>query len=121
MDKVSIVPVTHAHEFLPLKSDTLLILLALASQPMHGYAIIRDVAERSEGQVELQTGALYRSLRRLLEDGLIQECGRPASEPANDERRRYYRPTMLGRAVIAAELDRMTRLVRAAGRNPGLA
>lgn len=101
-------------DFLPLKSDVLLILLALAAQPRHGYGIIRDVEARSGGQVVLQTGALYRTLRRLLQTRLIEECPRPGDADSDDERRRYYRPTPLGRQVMDAEVARMSRLVRAA-------
>src|ERR1041385_8230270 len=60
--------------FLPLAEDAVLILLALASRPLHGYGIIRDIEERSSGESVLQTGALYRMLRRLLRDALIEEC-----------------------------------------------
>jgi DNA-binding PadR family transcriptional regulator len=112
-------------DFLPLKSDATLVLMALDAHPLHGYAIIRDVADRSSGEVQLQTGALYRTLRRLLADGLILECDRPPGEASADERRRYYRTTPLGRAVLRADLTRMTKLVRAAhssrGRKPRLA
>ena len=101
-------------DFLPLKSDVLLILMALAEGPQHGYGLIRDVEMRSEGQTVLQTGALYRTLRRLLEDGTIDECPRPAGEASDDERRRYYTVTPFGRAVLEAEIARMSRLVRAA-------
>jgi DNA-binding PadR family transcriptional regulator len=99
--------------FLPLKTDEAFVLIALEARPLHGYAIIGEVAERSSGDVELQTGALYRLLRRLLADGLIIECDRPAGEPSEDERRRYYRATALGRAVLEADLARMAKLVRA--------
>src|SRR4029450_10822921 len=95
---------------LPLKSDVLLILMALAEGPQHGYGLIRDVEMRSEGQTVLQTGALYRTLRRLLEDGTIDECPRPAGEASDDERRRYYTVTPFGRAVLEAEIARMSRL-----------
>jgi DNA-binding PadR family transcriptional regulator len=101
-------------DYVPLKRDALFVLLALAGQPLHGYGIIRDVDARSEGEIVLQTGALYRTLRRLLSDHLIEECDRPAGAESDDERRRYYQPTPLGRAVLAAEVDRMARLVRAA-------
>ena len=101
-------------DFLPLASDALLILLALASKPLHGYGIIGDVNERSEGQVVLQTGALYRTLRRLLADHFIEECARPADAESDDERRRYYALTAFGRDVMDAEVARMARLVRAA-------
>lgn len=101
-------------DLLPLKSDVLLVMLALATRPLHGYGIIRDVEERTGGGVLLQTGALYRTLRRLLNDALIEECARPTGEHGSDGRRRYYRPTSLGRAVMNAEVERMSRLVRAA-------
>jgi len=112
--------------FLPLKSDVVLILLALATRPQHGYGIIRDVDERSEGTVLLQTGALYRTLRRLLVDELIEECTPPADAERDDERRRYYRLTSLGQQVLAADVERMSLLVRAArlttsGKRPRLA
>jgi DNA-binding PadR family transcriptional regulator len=108
--------------FLPLKTDVTFILLALAGPPRHGYAILQDVADRSGDEVRLQTGALYRTLRQLLRDGLIEECDRPAGEASTDERRRYYRATRLGRAVLDADVTRMSRVVRAArGRRPRLA
>ena len=101
-------------DHLPLKPDALYILLALSVQPLHGYGIMQDVEERSEGGVRLQTGALYRTLRLLLNDRFIEECDRPADAVSDDERRRYYRPTHFGRAVLDAEVARMSRLVRAA-------
>ena len=101
-------------DFLPLASDALFILLALAGGPQHGYGIIRDVEARSDGQVVLQTGALYRMLRRLLNDGLIEESDRPAGAESEDERRRYYTVTSFGRTVLDAEVARMSRIVRAA-------
>ena len=101
-------------DYVPLKRDAMFILLALAAEPLHGYGIIRDVETRSEGEIVLQTGALYRMLRRLLNDELIEECDRPAGTGSDDERRRYYQPTAFGRAVLASEVDRMARLVRAA-------
>jgi DNA-binding PadR family transcriptional regulator len=105
--------------------DAVLVLLALASRPQHGYGIIRDVETRSGGETVLQTGALYRTLRRLLRDLLIEECGAPAGEAVDDERRRYYRLTRRGRLALDAEIERMARLVRAArlthaGRRPRL-
>jgi DNA-binding PadR family transcriptional regulator len=115
-----------ASSFLPLKTDVLLILLAVDVRAAHGYAIIRDVEHRTRGEVLLQTGALYRTLKQLLRNGLIRECDPPRDEPAGDERRRYYRTTQLGRAVVEAEIERMASLVRAArstiaSRKPGFA
>lgn len=101
-------------DYLPLASDALFILLALAAEPRHGYGIIRDVETRSDGQVVLQTGALYRMLRRLLHDRFIEECARPADAESDDERRRYYSLTPFGRTVLDAEVARMSKLVRAA-------
>lgn len=133
MDKLSVVciccamnPSPGTEHFLPLKADVLLVLLSLASQPLHGYGIIRDVDERSGGQVLLQTGALYRMLRVLLQDGLIAECEQPDDAPNDDERRRYYTLTGLGENVMDADVERMARLVRAArmiagGKRPRLA
>jgi DNA-binding PadR family transcriptional regulator len=101
-------------DFLPLKTDVLMILLAVDGRPGHGYAIIKEVDRRTDGAVRLQTGALYRALKHLLDDDLIGECPAPAQAPGDDERRRYYRTTKLGSAVIEAELDRMAALVRSA-------
>lgn len=109
--------------FLPLKTDVLYVLLSIESQVLHGYAIIQDVADRSAGGLRLQAGAFYRMLRRLLIDGLIEECARPPADTSTDERRRYYRATRLGRAVVQAELERLARLVETARaqRSRGLA
>lgn len=99
--------------FVPLPADALLILLALASRPLHGYGIIRDVEERSAGETILQTGALYRMLRRLLRDDLIESCDAPPGD-GDDPRRLFYRLTRRGRLVLDAEIERMAKLVRAA-------
>src|SRR5215469_12814704 len=89
--------------FLPLPSATFHILMALADEDRHGYAIIQDVAERTSGELKLSAGTLYRSIQRMLEQGLIVETReRPAPEE-DDERRRYYRITRFGAAVASAE------------------
>ncbi len=106
--------------FLPLKSDVAYILMALDAGALHGYAIIKEVEARSAGEWVLQTGALYRTLRRLLMDQLIVEVPRPAGESSEDERRRYYRTTPLGRQVLEADLARMARVVAAARRRKSL-
>lgn len=115
---------TDAHRevqsFLPLQPATFHILLALADQDRHGYAIIQDVAERTGGAIRLSAGTLYRSIQRMLEHGLIVEPReRPAPEE-DDERRRYYRITPLGAAVARSEARRLADLVRMA-RARGLA
>jgi len=101
-------------ELLPLPSATFHILLAVAAEDRHGYAIIQDVAMRTDGELKLSAGTLYRSIQRMLEQGLIGETReRPAPED-DDERRRYYRITPLGTAVAKAEARRLTQLVRMA-------
>lgn len=107
--------------FLPVPLATFHILLAVAEEGRHGYAIIQDVESRTDGAIRLSPGTLYRSIQRMLEDGLIEEMReRPAPE-LDDERRRYYRITRLGGAVARAEAQRLTDLVgfaRAAGLAP---
>jgi DNA-binding PadR family transcriptional regulator len=111
-------------DLLPLPSATFHILLALADEDRHGYAIIQDVAARTGGELTLSAGTLYRSIQRMLEQGLLVETReRPAPED-DDERRRYYRITPFGTVVARAEARRLTQLVkmaRAAGFAPGRA
>jgi DNA-binding PadR family transcriptional regulator len=100
--------------FLPLPPATFHILLALAEEDRHGYAIIQDVEARTGGELRLSAGTLYRSVQRMLEQGLIVETReRPAPEE-DDERRRYYRISPLGTAVAKAEARRLSELVRMA-------
>lgn len=111
-----------AEALLPLPAAAFHILLAVADEDRHGYAIIQEVAARTDGQVTLGAGTLYRSIQRMLEQELIEETSeRPAPE-LDDERRRYYRITPFGRAVARAEAERLSRLVklaRASGLAPG--
>ena len=100
------------------------ILLSLADDDRHGYAIIQDVAERTGGELKLSAGTLYRSIQRMLELGLIVESRRRPARELDDERRRYYRITALGTAVAKAEARRLAQLVkmaRARGFAPGRA
>jgi DNA-binding PadR family transcriptional regulator len=109
---------------LPLPLATFHILIALAQEDRHGYAVMREVSERTGGDLRLSAGTLYRSIQRMLEQGLITETReRPAPE-LDDERRRYYRITPFGAAVARAETQRMANLVRMArveGLSPGKA
>jgi len=105
---------------LPLLPATFHILVALADEDRHGYAIIQDVAARTDGSIRLSPGTLYRSIQRMLEDGLIVETDERPSPEDDDERRRYYRLTTLGTAVAQAETARLMDLVRMA-RARGLA
>ncbi len=99
---------------LPLPSATFHILMALAGDDRHGYAIIQDVAQRTNSTLKLGAGTLYRSLHRMLEQGLIVEIAGHPAERHDDERRRYYRITPYGAAVAKAEARRLTELVRLA-------
>jgi DNA-binding PadR family transcriptional regulator len=99
---------------LPLPEATFHILMAVAEDDRHGYAIIQEVAARTDGMLKLSPGTLYRSIQRMLEQGLIQETAeRPAPE-LDDERRRYYRITSFGKSVARAEARRLTQLVKLA-------
>jgi len=99
---------------LPLPPATFHILLSVAAEDRHGYAIILDVAARTTGAVRLSPGTLYRSIQRMLEQDLIVEVDeRPAPED-DDERRRYYRITSFGTAVARAEASRLAGLVKLA-------
>lgn len=98
--------------FLPLKTNWFHILLSLAAGEQHGYGIMQEVLNRTSGKVRLWPATLYGSLKRLIEEGLIEESGdRPARE-LDDARRRYYRLTRLGRRVLDAESERLQDLVR---------
>src|SRR3954453_5688040 len=99
---------------LPLPAATFHILLAVADEDRHGYAILQDVAERTDGELKLSAGTLYRSIARMLEQGLIVEPRQRPLPELDDERRRYYRITAFGRAVAEAESRRMSQLVRLA-------
>jgi DNA-binding PadR family transcriptional regulator len=102
--------------FLPLSPQQFHILLALTGGHLHGYGIIRDVAERTAGALRLGTGTLYTALARLEALELVDESDRRAPAGEDDERRRYYRLTPLGRAVLEAETARLETLVRHARR-----
>ena len=105
---------------LPLPQAVFQILVALADQDRHGYAIMQDVVARTGGALRLSPGTLYGSIKRMLEDGLIVEVDDRPSPDEDDERRRYYRITQFGRDLAKAEADRLTVLLRQA-RAVGLA
>lgn len=98
----------------PLRPIEFEILLTLAGGERHGYAILRDTEERSEGAFRLETGTMYRALRRLVEAGLARPTERRQSDREDDERRRYYAITAEGRRVAEQEALRLSRLVAAA-------
>src|SRR5919112_3628089 len=107
--------------FLPLHRDTFHILVSLADRDRHGYSVMQDVSERTGGALRLSPSSLYASIRRLLEQGLIEELSERPDPAHDDERRRYYRLTLLGRGVAESEAARLTRLLadaRASGLVP---
>ena len=102
--------------YLPLSPQQFHILLALTDGHRHGYGIIRDIAERTGGALRIGTGTLYTALARLDALGFVEESTKRPRAADDDERRRYYRMTPLGRAVVSAETDRLGTLVRYARR-----
>ena len=102
----------HAAAFLPLHNNWFHILLSLSGAEQHGYGIMQEVLERTNGAVRLWPATLYGSLKRLIADGLIEESDeRPVAE-LDDARRRYYRLTRLGRTVLGLECERLQEMVR---------
>jgi DNA-binding PadR family transcriptional regulator len=107
---------------LPLPPAVFHILIALADRDRHGYSIMQDVSARTSGKVQLSAGTLYSSIRRMLEQGLIEELAESPDPSSTDERRRYYRLTRFGKRVAAGEAERLHALLvqaRATGLVPG--
>lgn len=98
----------------PLTPAVFQILLALSEMEMHGYRIMQAVQQNSNRQMHMGPGTLYGSIKRMLADGLIEESGERPDPDLDDERRRYYRLTALGRKTVKAEAARMDALVRKA-------
>jgi DNA-binding PadR family transcriptional regulator len=101
-------------DFLPLTPAMAHILLALADHDRHGYAIMQEVERITDGSVRMGPGTLYGTIKRAIASGLIEEADERPDPEMDDERRRYYRATLLGRAVLEAETARMAGLVSAA-------
>ena len=99
---------------LPLPTAVFHILIALADRDRHGYSIMQDVDARTDGKVRLSAGTLYTAIRRVLEQGLIEELRDSPDPESADERRRYYRLTRLGRDVAVAEAKRFSELLEQA-------
>jgi DNA-binding PadR family transcriptional regulator len=102
-----------ADQLLPLPPATFHILLALLDEERHGYAIIQDIEARTEGKLRMSAGTLYRSIARMVEQGLITEVTRRRTMD-DDPRRRYYRLTSFGTTVARAEMRRLSQLVQMA-------
>lgn len=102
-------------DLLPLPTAVFHILIALGEGEKHGYAVMQEVADRTDGQLRMSPGTLYGSIRKMLDEGLIEESFARAA--ADDERRRYYRLTKFGRTVAAAEAQRLSVLLHHARLN----
>jgi DNA-binding PadR family transcriptional regulator len=100
-----------ADAFLPLPRDTFDVLVSLADRERHGYAILKDIAERTDGRIRMSPSTLYAVIKRLLESELIEELTERPDPEHDDERRRYYRLTRLGRRVAESEAARLARLL----------
>jgi DNA-binding PadR family transcriptional regulator len=99
---------------LPLTPTVFHILLALVDNERHGYGIMQEVALHTDGQMRMGPGTLYGSIKRMMNDGLIEESGERPDPAMDDERRRYYRLTDFGQKVVRAEAERLARLVTVA-------
>lgn len=97
--------------YIPLKPVEFLVLLTLAEHDQHGYGLTMAIAERTDGAVRLEPGNLYKVLKRLVSDGLIEPAGHRAVAEFDQERRRYYRLSKLGGQVAALEADRLASLL----------
>jgi DNA-binding PadR family transcriptional regulator len=104
----------HVDALLPLKPQDYHILFALLGGECHGYRMVKEIARQTDGRIRMEAGNLYRSIRRLIRDGLVTESDRRPAPEADDERRRYYRITDFGKRVFAAETERLRSLVAAA-------
>jgi DNA-binding PadR family transcriptional regulator len=96
---------------LPLKPVVFQVLLSLVDGERHGYALVQDIAERTAAKIDLEPGNLYRVLKGMLDEGVIEESERRPAPDRDDERRRYYRITAFGRKVAMAEAARLDRIV----------
>ncbi len=103
-----------ADDYLPLTPVVYEILVALADEERHGYAIMQEVEERTGGRTTLRPGTLYRAVDRLIDQQLIEESDERPDPEWDDERRRYYRLTRLGRQVVTAEAERLASAVSSA-------
>jgi len=100
-----------AESFLPLPPALFHILVAVADRERHGYAIMQDVASRTDGKLKLSPGTLYGTIKRMLDEGMIEELDERPDPEHDDTRRRYYRITAFGREVAMAESARLAKLL----------
>ena len=109
------------HDLLPLKPIELLVLTMLSPGERHGYGLRQDIVEHTKGRIALEAGNLYRHIRNLQNDGLVEETESKLVDGVGDERRIYYRLLPFGRRVLAAEVERLRALMRIAEDNRVLA
>lgn len=95
-----------------LTGPSLHIVLALGTDAMHGYAIMQSIVDRSGGQIRILPGTLYSTIKKLVTDGLVEECDAPSGADSDDARRRYYRVTRFGRTAVKAQTERLALLVK---------
>lgn len=105
---------TDAASLIPLNPRDYLILFSLVGEDRHGYGIVKDVESGSRGGVRLDPANLYRSLKRMMAEGLVEEADVPSNDDPGSDRRRYYRITSLGREVVQLEARRLAELTAAA-------
>ena len=114
-------PTSNPEELLPLSPAVFHILLALADGERHGYSIMQEIAAQTEGKLRIGPTTLYRSIKQMLEGGLIVEADERPDPALDDERRRYYRLTSFGKLVTSAEAQRLERALNVARQKAFLA
>jgi len=102
---------SEAENHIPLKHVDFLVLLVLMDSDLHGYGIVKEIGDRTEGHIRLEPGNLYRYIRRLEQEGLVAEAEERPEGEVDDERRRYYTVTALGREVLELEVSRLRALI----------
>lgn len=108
----------NGQKFVPLTPAVFHILLALADGERHGYSIMQEIVAQTEGKMRIGPATLYRSIKHMLAGGLIEEVGERPDPALDDERRRYYRMTGLGREVALAEIERLSQAIGVAKSKP---
>jgi len=103
---------TDVRRLLPLTHLSYHVMLAIADEPLHGYGIIKEVASRTDGAMEIEAGTLYAAIKRMTDEGLLEDA--PSPHEGGDSRRRYYRLTGFGRDVLEAESQRLASLLQVA-------
>ena len=98
-------------DLLPLRALVFDFLLLFNEDDRHGYGLLKEIARQTEGHVTLDPANLYRSIKRMIRTGLVEQSGRKPAPESNNERRRYYAITVFGREVLKAEAERLDKLM----------